>query len=296
MRYAEARGGRPIMALVRFGLVGFGGRATRERVQRVLLLVAFFFAGWGAWLAAQTPRNLLIRYIGNEGFLISANGSAVLIDALHAAEGTYMGPRRVDLRTIQAAQAPFDRVQHLLFSHRHYDHFEAAMAASYLRLHRHVGLTSSPQVAEPVRKQLGVANQVRAVLPQENALVSFEAGSARVTAYRIRHSGARNRQIQNLVHVIEIGGRRVAHLGDADMDVALFEHYLDREEPVDVALVPYWFYGSEAGREIITKVLRPAEVIGMHVSVPDLVRIRKQFAEKVPNAQLAAVRGTEWLF
>lgn len=271
-------------------------RSSSFSLARTAVLASFLGALLSLWLDARPRGDLLVRYIGNEGFLISSGGESVLIDALHNASGTYEGPREIDLDALIVGKPPFDSVTHLLFSHRHYDHFESALAARYLGAHTAVGLTSSPQVVDPVADLLTSKAQLHTVLPDPGQSLQFEAGGARVTAYRIRHSGMAHRAIHNFVQVIEVGASRLVHLGDAEPNFSLFEGVRENEDPVDVALVPYWYFASQDGKRVINEVLRPRHTIAMHVAVPNLAKIRRQFVELAPDAILAADRGAEWRF
>ena len=59
----------------------------------------------------------------------------------------------------------------------------------------------------------------------------------------------------------------VVHLGDADASDAHFarDDAYWRKRRTDLALPPYWFFLSEAGRQVLERRIAAARSIGMHV-------------------------------
>ena len=48
--------------------------------------------------------------------------------------------------------------------------------------------------------------------------------------------------------MIEVGGRRVLHVGDAEQDPEIFASLDLPSRDLDVALVPYWYLRTKSGR------------------------------------------------
>ena len=76
---------------------------------------------------------LELRYIANEGVLLSSGNQKVLVDALFSKpHPDYNAPAKTTLKKILAGQPPFDNVTLVLVTHNHRDHFEASLAAKFL--------------------------------------------------------------------------------------------------------------------------------------------------------------------
>lgn len=67
-----------------------------------------------------------VTFISNEGFLIEAGQSKILIDALH-----HLAPEFARNRMRRAA-SPFDGIELVLSTHDHHDHFDPELAAALL--------------------------------------------------------------------------------------------------------------------------------------------------------------------
>src|SRR5215216_4933342 len=68
--------------------------------------------------------GLEITYIANEGVLISSGDKQVLIDGLHREyQRDYAFLPAAQREKIENAKAPFDKIDLILVSHTHLDHF-----------------------------------------------------------------------------------------------------------------------------------------------------------------------------
>ena len=121
----------------------------------------------------------------------------------------------------------------------------------------------------------------------------------------LSHGTGRFASIENLGHVITLGGRRILHLGDAAMEPANFAPFAATLRDVDVALIPYWYFLSSAGRALLTEYVDASLTIACHVpgeerddviaalaaSHPDVIVARDVLQSwDVPAAEAAARR------
>ena len=112
--------------------------------------------------AQQTP-TVEITYIANEGVLISGGGKQVLIDGLHREyERDYAFLPPADREKIRTAKAPFDKIDLILVSHRHLDHFHAESVGLHLQHNPNAQLVSSQQVVEEVEKNFNGYQAIKA--------------------------------------------------------------------------------------------------------------------------------------
>jgi L-ascorbate metabolism protein UlaG (beta-lactamase superfamily) len=217
---------------------------------------------------ARTPT---IAYVGNEGVFISDGTKAVLIDGLHRKYGdAYLFPPPELLAAMEQAKPPFDQVRVLLVSHVHGDHFHPESVAQHLRNNPKATLVSDAQKASDIARNYSahesVRTQVHEATPEWKEMILYEKDGIRVKLLGMKHGTERHWWIKNLGHIVEIGGKKFFHFGDADMTDENFAAFDLPAEKIDVAFVPYWFLLSEDGRRIVRERIAARSVIAVHIS------------------------------
>ena len=72
------------------------------------------------------------------------------------------------------------------------------------------------------------------------------------------HGGRRHRHVEHLAYVVELGGRRVLHVGDAELTEATLAPLRLDTMRIDVALLPAWAVTGEESRQAIARWIRPS--------------------------------------
>ncbi len=227
------------------------------------------------WLAPGWAHETEALYLGNEGVLVSHGGTKVLFDAFYSeGHGLYVlvsGDTRADLI---AGRPPFDGIDAVFVSHVHGDHFSPEPTLAYLRAQPRVRLFASLQVIDVLYAVAGdedasllkrlTAFDLEPGDPPQSATV----GEIRIDVAAISHSGGeRHAHIRNLAFRAKLGDwPTVLHLGDAETDRAQFAGLKSHWDAAraDIALPPYWFFGRDAGWEILD-LIDADRVIGIHV-------------------------------
>lgn len=233
--------------------------------------------------------NLTIRYIGNEGVLISAGGKRVLIDGLHREyKSDYAFPPKDVLDLLETARAPYDRIDLLLVSHIHLDHFHPESVGLHLKNDPQSLLVTSEQAAGEVAKNFSdyekIKGQIRPFKHEWKKSFEVNENGIKVRLLALRHSGERARSIENLGHLIEIGGRKLLHIGDADMTDENFSAFALDKEKIDVAFIPYWYLISENGRRLIARQFAPKQIVAVHIPPAEAESITEQIKGFYPDA------------
>ena len=249
----------------------------------LLALLGLAFAG----APSRPVVELELVYLANEGFLARAGGHELLIDAF--VFEPYYGYAAVpaELRAAMlAGKPPFEGVELALTSHLHLDHFQAAAAAEFLRAHPETRFLSSPQVVDGVLAELGddaAAGRVDALLPEAGKATETREKETRVELVRLPHTGgAQTSSVQNLGHVLELGGARLLHVGDADALDKAVEGYDLGKRALDVALVPYWWLGDAEGVARARKLTGAKHLVAMHVPPAELADVKTLLAALDP--------------
>jgi len=224
-------------------------------------------------------------YLANEGFLVRSRERAFVIDAfLKEPLGAYAALSPALHSKLAAGAAPFDAIDLALVSHSHADHFQAGSALAFMKSSPGTELATSPQVLAGLESRLGQDEAAQAVrarlhsrLPQTGQTVSFEHKGIEVSFLRLPHAGNRP-TIQNLGHLIQFEDLTILHVGDAEGSLAVFAPYGLADVHIDVALLPYWFWQSAAGQDLVATELAAETLIAIHIPPREVAAVAESLS------------------
>ncbi len=242
----------------------------------------------------RDARSLDVVALANEGFLLRSGEQAVLIDAFLSVP--YAGydalPAEV-LARLEAAETPFDGIDLALVSHEHADHVQGKPARRFLVASPNTLLATSPRALAIVAGDNAEVVNHEAYLPEPGKTSVVERDGVRVEFLRLSH-GRRFASIQNLGHVITIGGQRVLHLGDAATAAANFRPYALPGRALDLALVPYWYFMERGGRALVEQQLPARHVIACHIPSRERGEIASKLATSHPHVIVPSEPLQSW--
>lgn len=252
-------------------------------------------------VAAPRPpgATLEVTYIANQGVLLAAGGTQVLIDGLHRQyRSSYPFLPDPYREQIETAQAPFHEIDVILVSHMHLDHFHAESITRHLRHNPGAALVSSEQVVGEIQKLADystVSSRVTPMTPPLKQRMATVVGGVRLELLGIGHGTGRHATIQNLGHIVTLGGKTLLHIGDASTeDPSIFDALNLDEANVDVAFLPVWFLTSDEGAAIVRQHIKPKHIVAIHMPAEDpqsaAARIRERFPDAVPFTVLLEKR------
>jgi L-ascorbate metabolism protein UlaG (beta-lactamase superfamily) len=252
--------------------------------------------GW-LTLAAAAPPGVSITFLANEGVMLSSGTQKVLIDALFQKYETgYAVPADSTRAALEAARSPFDDVSLILVTHRHGDHFHPAPVAAHLRANPRATLLTSKQVIDSLRGRItpngGLQRRLLARTTPPGARRREEVDGIVVDVLGLPHGGRRHRNVEHLGYIVELGGRRVLHVGDTDVDESAFAPFRLDTARIDVALLPAWMVTSREGRRAIEKWIRPRQVVAFHVGEGEQREVTREVQAALPRA-VTFVRSLE---
>jgi L-ascorbate metabolism protein UlaG (beta-lactamase superfamily) len=237
---------------------------------------------------ATGPGTIDITYVANEGVLLTAGDTRVLIDGLFRPYQSYAVLPPPDRERAETGQPPFDGVDLILVSHVHGDHFHPEAVARHLQLNTGATLVSSEQITAEVLKVVGnddgVRARVRTITPAHGDRAAVTIGNIEVQVLGLRHGSARFNWIQNLGHVVSMGGKKVLHVGDADTDAAAFERLSPALQDIDVALLPAWYLTGSDGQAIVRNTIKPRNLIAVHLPTSGFDSARSAISRAFPLA------------
>ena len=220
-------------------------------------------------VALASPPTVEVTFLANEGVVLSAGETRVVIDGLFRPDGTYAVMPAADRERLETNQPPFEGVDLVLVSHVHGDHFHAESIARHLRQNPQATLVSSAQVVAEIAAHVGAdaatRSRLRDVTPGAGERVTLSLAGIDLQVLGLPHSGRRNASIQNLGHAISLGGRRILHIGDADTNAETFQRLALDRDGIDVALLPAWFLTEREGQAIVRDHIKPRRLVGIHL-------------------------------
>ena len=260
--------------------------SIETRMGAMLALAVLVAAAVGQ--RAEKP-GVAVTYLANEGLLIQSGETAVVIDGLfRAGVSGYARVPAAELKKLEAALRPYDKVKLLLVSHHHGDHFDAKSVARHLEHNSEARLISSQQVVKQVRAEASPDAKLRiqSVEPKDADKVTIEAGGVKVELLKLSHGTGRFAKITNLGHIIELNGVRILHIGDAELNAKTVEPLKKHARGVDVACIPYWLLLSERGRKFFLETLAPRHIVAIHVPPREADDVTGQIHSHIPQATI----------
>lgn len=247
--------------------------------------------------SSQSANGVTVTFLANEGVMLAGGGRKVLIDALFERYSTgFALPADSTRAALAAARAPFDSVDLLLFTHQHGDHFHPAPTAAHLRANPRATLVTSAQVIDSMKRGapglVGPPGQLMARTTTPGTRRRETINGVTVEMLGIAHPGARNRHVEHLVYVVEIGGRRVLHAGDGDFTEEVYRAFRLDTARIDVALLPNWVVTSAEGKRVIERWIKPRQVVAFHVGDQNGDTVAQNVRAALPGA-VTFVRSLE---
>jgi len=228
-----------------------------------------------------------VTYVANEGVMIEAGGSKILVDSLHRFyKEAYAYPPEAVRADLESAKGIFAEADLVLVSHIHGDHFSAGSVGLHLLNNPFASLASSPQVIDSVKADFSDARKFPSrlrTIPYEWKKANSYNGKIRISFLGLRHANAQFVSVQNFGHVIEVGGLKFLHIGDADMTDENFEAFGLDKLGIDVAFIPYWFLLSKDGRDLVDRQFKPKHIIAVHIPPAEAADLKKQLEATDPR-------------
>jgi len=239
--------------------------------------------------AGSNPEAALIRYIGTDGFLIQAGAKSVLVDGLVDNPWGYTNTPGQALSLMKTRRPPFERLDLILFSHAHRDHFEPRMALDVLTAHAGAVLVGDGLVENDLRET--AAEEVKALGPRIRILAvkigektNLTVDGIPLTVFGVNHAD-REPAYLTLGYVFDLGPFRVYHQGDLypEANLAFLSSIPWEEMKIDIAFFDPFFLQNDAARKIVLDRIRPSAVILMHMRDDEGERYFTQLKPTVPQ-------------
>lgn len=250
----------------------------------------------------QSPTRATLTYLANEGLLLTDGRRKLLIDALFADYGQgFARPADSTQRKLEQARPPFDSVNVILVTHRHGDHFGAREMTLHLQASPTATLVAPTQVIDSLRqyapsRQLSPARlQGRTLAPGTRRRETINGVTIELLGIPHGGGGRLRPRPEHLGYLIDMGGRRFLHLGDAETGEEAYAALRLDTARIDVALLPHWMVDGAEGKRLIAKWIKPREIVAIHLARGVTPRGPESPVNGVPVRRLARLlERLEW--
>lgn len=233
--------------------------------------------------------SVRVRYLANEGVLLTTGSVAVVIDGLFGAGlPDYPAVPPAVRDSLERALGPYGSVRVVLATHPHDDHFDPGAVGRHLAANPDAVFVGHPEAAAALAEVDGfevIAGRVLAPALDYGEEVEIDAGGVSVRVLGVPHDGGPS-MIGHRAYVVELAGRRFVHTGDGPSgpgDLAPFDL---PGAGIDTAFVPFWILYDEAGRGIVRDEIAPGRVIAVHLSREGAGRQARRVREAMPEAEV----------
>jgi L-ascorbate metabolism protein UlaG (beta-lactamase superfamily) len=251
--------------------------------------------------------DVAITYLGNEGFLIFSGGKKVLVDALFRPDLYQIPPNLID--ALRFAQPPFDRVDLILVTHNHPDHFEPTMVRSHLQNNPDVVFVSTSDAVSRLGTNYDGFDQLqdRVISVQITAgeTAQYNTSGTALEIIRLPHA---DNPVANLGFLFTVGDNTFLHVGDYDYQgddpsshLAYMQAFNLPGKEIDFAFLPWYLLTNSRNRGIINDEIHADLVIPMHHSSysngdpEEVQRLLEGIANNFPHSILFYQVSERWI-
>ncbi len=268
-------------------------------MRKIVILICAILPFFAA-VSQEGPKDLCkVTYVANEGFLIATKTNKVIVDAIFGGiKGNWCDqPPDSVSNLVLRGEPPFDKIDVVLITHRHADHFKAGAVIDFLKNNGESVVICPGQAVELMKRDPGyaaISGRIRTLNSPTLRDTAFLVNNVKITAMRFNHGSylitdtvtGKSRDIhtdvENFVYLIEADRFSVLHTGDgSSSNKKTFEDFGFRTKQFDIAFIDRSFLGRD-GQEIMNECIRAKKIVFMHAE-PDRKDYYKSVIKNFPE-------------
>ncbi|HEX6884232.1 MAG TPA: MBL fold metallo-hydrolase [Planctomycetota bacterium] len=250
-------------------------------------------AGAPSQAARPEPKVLGVdvTYMANAGFFFESGRYSVLIDAFLREETDMFAalPEQVN-KDLVNARPPFDGLTLVFVSHVHPDHVQMRGLEKFLTNNPQAQLVSGPDVIQALRDGArdleAIQRRMTPVRTARGAMTQAVQEEMSIEFFELEHSGKAYADVRNVAHLVEIGGVRLLHVGDAEPTLENYKPYDLKSRRIDVVFVPYWYFGKPEGVQVLKEHIQARTVVACHVPPREWEELNEFLKSNFPDVIL----------
>lgn len=196
--------------------------------------------------------TLHVTLIANAGLLLQYNGCTLMLDGIYGGEGhPFSNIRPAVWQAMLRGDPPFEKIDYLLFSHAHPDHFSAPMVQAFLERRRIKGFFIPEGRTVEKSGLIGYLKEsgtpcVLLSKQTDHAAYRIEPGIT-VQAFSTHHLDKKYQNVHHVCYLITFGEKKVLFTADVDYTQETFDAI--RQIPLRAVFVnPLFFSVLRWGR------------------------------------------------
>lgn len=192
-----------------------------------------------------------ITLTANAGVVLHCDGLKLFSDALHRHKAESFSTLTPQMQLKMRSSGEFFGADAMIFTHKHPDHYSKTLISAAKEL------MPEALIISPVPDFAG-----QIILQEERQHISFS--NAELDFIRLPHEGAQFADVINYGFLLTVCGKNILVTGDCTpAEPKLLNWLADR--PVDLALLNFPWLTLKRGRDFISQVIKPKNVIFYHI-------------------------------
>ena len=249
-----------------------------------------------AEFGVSQEEEVIITHIANSGFLIESGETKLIIDSLFTAPEMGFAVPFTIMDDMKEAKKPFNKLDIILVTHAHSDHFDAELVAGSLANNKKATLITPPESVVELQESEAYDNFQEQIISfdiAEQESLHLAVQGVGIEALNLFHGV----NIHNYGYIITIGGMRIFHTGDLNVDINPLEHLVDfyhiPDRNIDVAFVHPWFIYDPDFQEVGLNGYKAKYLIPTHFRY--LEALDEETAALFPNLILIEKPFDSWV-
>lgn len=233
-----------------------------------------------------------VRHIANEGFLITSQTKNILVDALFKNPYAYQDTPDELIEMMERSQPPFSRIDLMLFSHAHRDHFEPETALRVLMSHPETILVANQLVCDELKEAAGddfaqISDRVKNINPEWGKILRTSFAGINLNMFPVNHADP-EKPYMTLAFVLDVDGMKILHLGDLNppANADFFKAFQLQKENISVAFIDPFFLLDESGRTSAEGYIKPREIVLMHLRPSEIGKYEAEVKRYFPDVHV----------
>ncbi len=157
----------------------------------------------------------------------------------------------------------------LVFTHAHGDHFCLEDTLEALRRNPRLRVISTEETIRQIREREPSRGRLTAIRAGEKKYHRILTEGMELIFYNSIHMGEQYAAVQNLVCLLEAGGKRILLPGDAKPEKLLYEKAAAWSGEMDWLIGPFPLFGLPSSRREMASCLQIRQALAVHLPKPE---------------------------